>query len=100
VPHLAGLVQDNPFAAADLAGVQGLNATFLDPESSARLALPLTSAQNEVEVLHITPYVVLSLSRTVGAKTGYPTPFLEKLLQAQVTTRGWPTIERLVKKFG
>lgn len=97
---LIALVSENPFAGAQTKDLYGFNATFLPDDALARLTAPLVSPRGDVEVLRVTPFVVLSASRRVGAGIGYPTPFLEKLLGAPATTRGWGTIERLARKHG
>jgi hypothetical protein len=70
----------------------------MSDDSLARLSALLISPRGDVELIRVTPFVVLSVSRKVGAGLGNPTPFLEKLLGAPATTRGWGTIERLVRR--
>ena len=97
---LAVLVAEEPFAGPGAAGLREFHASFMADEQLARLSAPLVSPRGDVELIRVTPFVALSVSRRVGAGVGYPTPFLEKLLGAPATTRGWGTIERLVRKHG
>jgi uncharacterized protein (DUF1697 family) len=97
---LARLVAEQPFARIDTEDVHEFAATFMADEDLARLTAPLVAARGEVEVIRVTPFVVLSVSRRVGAGTGYATAFLEKLLGMPATTRAWGTIERLTRKHG
>ena len=98
--HLAELVAADPFAGLLSPNAFDPSATFMSPDSIARLSAPLASPRGDIEVIRVTPYVALTVRRQVGAGAGAgnATPFLEKLLSAQVTTRGWGTIVRLVKK--
>jgi uncharacterized protein (DUF1697 family) len=97
--HLADLVAGNPFAGFDPPDDYRYSATFMLPASLARLAAPLWSPRKDLEVVRVTGEVVLSVSHLVNERFGDPTSFLEKYLQAKVTTRAWSTISRLVKKF-
>lgn len=97
---LVALFHEAPFAGVETQALREFNATFMPDEALVRLTAPLTSPRGDVEVLRVTPFVALSASRRVGAGTGSPTPFLEKLLGAPATTRGWGTIERLVRRHG
>ncbi len=98
--RLAALVAEEPFAEVEAENLYGFNASFMADEHLARLSAPLLSPRGDVELIRVTPFVALSVSRRVGAGIGYPTPFLEKLLGAPATTRGWGTIERLVARHG
>jgi hypothetical protein len=97
---LAKLVAESPFTGLEAEHPHEFNASFMADEHLARLAAPLVSPRGDVEVVRVTSFVALSVSRRSGAGGGYPTPFLEKLLAAPVTTRGWGTIERLIRKYG
>ena len=97
---LVALVAEGPFERVSTESGQAFNATFMADDQLARLSAPLLSPRGDVELIRVTPFVALSVSRRVGAGIGYPTPFLEKLLGAPATTRGWGTIERLVARHG
>jgi uncharacterized protein (DUF1697 family) len=96
--HLIQLVAQDLFAGRDLADVLDISATLAPRDALATLRLPLASPRGDVEVIHLTPYLALTLRRQVGSTAGSPTPFFEKLLGVPATTRGWSTIVRLVKK--
>jgi uncharacterized protein (DUF1697 family) len=97
---LAALVAEQPFAGIEAERLNEFNASFMNDAQLARLSAPLVSPRGDVEVIRVTAFVALSVSRRVGAGMGSPTPFFEKLLGAPVTTRGWGTIERLARKHG
>jgi uncharacterized protein (DUF1697 family) len=96
---LVAMAEEKPFAGREDENPHEFSATFMSDESLARLQAPLISPRGDVEVIRVTPFVVLSMGRRVGAGLGNPTPFLEKLLGAPATTRGWGTIERLARKY-
>ncbi len=99
LPHLTALVDADPFADVPLEGVNMFCASFLAADGLARLSVAQRSPRGDVEVVRVTPQVVLSVSRKVMSSPGDPTPFLEKLLNGPATTRSWGTILRLVKKY-
>ena len=98
LPHLAALVENDPFAGIDREGVFDFSATFLPSAALAKLRAPLASPRGDLEIVRVTEYVALSVSRRVGVSIGNATLFLEKMLGVPATTRGWGTITRLVRK--
>ncbi len=97
--HLAELVAADPFTGCDLSDVLDTSATLMPRDALAGLTLPLASPGGDVVVVRLTAYLALTLRRRTGAHPGSPTPFFEKLLGIRATTRGWNTIQRLVRKY-
>jgi uncharacterized protein (DUF1697 family) len=97
--HLAGLVAADPFAGHASETVYEFCASFMPAEAYTRVPVPHWSPRRNVEVIQVTPQAVLCASHIVNGRPGGVTPYLEKLVQAPVTTRSWGTIVRLVRKF-
>lgn len=98
--HLTELVAEDPFADADYAPAAERAFSVFDPAGAPRLSAPLESARRDCLVFRLDAGEAFSLMRTIAGQTGYPTPVLEKALGRPVTTRGWTTILRLVRKHG
>jgi len=98
VKHLAELVALEPFASLERASVYEFCVSFLPPQEVTLLALPMKSKRQDVELLRSTGTEVLSVSRKIGNTPGSPNAYLEKLLDAAVTTRAWNTVVRLVQR--
>jgi len=96
--HLAQLVAEDPFAQFAASAISERCMSFFEPKAAARLRPPLESERKDCLIFRIRDGEALSITRTIGGKTGYPTPVLEKTLNSPVTTRSWTTIVRLVKR--
>lgn len=97
---LADLAAGDPFAAFRRTDYTERAISFFERRAGAKLRAPLESERGDCLVFRIEAGLALSLMRTIGGKTGYPTPVLEKALGAPVTTRSWRTIERLLDRHG
>lgn len=97
---LAGLVASQPFRSVAPGSVYACCVSFLPATYAAPPAWPRASARGDVEILHVTGSAVFSICRQITKSPGSPNAFLEKLLGAQVTTRNWNTVVRLVGKHG
>ncbi|MFM8322017.1 MAG: DUF1697 domain-containing protein [Chloroflexota bacterium] len=96
---LVSLSAAQPFAGYEQAGWDDFSATLMSAATAARLALPLAASRGALEVVQVEHATVLSVVRRLPGHPLSATPFFERLLGAPVTTRGWGTILRLVKKF-
>jgi len=96
--YLAELAAEDPFAPFATGAVAERCVSFFEPKATARLELPLESDRKDCLVFRASAGLALSIVREVDGKIGYPTLVLEKTLGAQVTTRSWRTILRLVKR--
>jgi uncharacterized protein (DUF1697 family) len=94
---LAGL---DPFRDVDQADVYGCYVSFLHSRDDRPPALPMKSANGNVELVQVTPAEVLSVARAIGKAPGSPNAFLEKVVGAPLTTRSWNTLVRLVERHG
>ncbi len=97
--HLARLVAEDPFLPFDGAEISERSLTLIDPEPAVAVQAPLESNRKDCLVFRIDTGEAFSVSRAIDGKSGYPTPLLEKALNAPVTTRSWRTIQRLVAKY-
>ncbi len=100
VDDLAGLVASRPFKAVKPGSVYACCVSFLPAKYAAPAAWPRASVRGDVEILAVTGSEVLSISRQIAKSPGSPNVFLEKLLDAPVTTRNWNTVVRLLAKHG
>jgi len=98
--QLADLVASQPFKSIKPGSVYACCISFLPATYPAPPMWPQGSARGDVEILRVSPTEVFSLSRQITKSPGSPNAFLEKLLDAQVTTRNWNTVLRLVAKHG
>lgn len=97
---LADLAAADPFAAFSATTFAERAISFFEPPAGIDLQLPLESERRDCLVFRAEAGLALSITRTLHGRTGYPTPVLEKALGVPVTTRGWNTILRLLKKHG
>jgi uncharacterized protein (DUF1697 family) len=98
--HLVDLVDEDPFSSFSDSTITGQAISFFDPKLGDLVTAPIDSERNDYTIFRIGEGNALSVLREVNGKTGYPTPVLEKVLNSPVTTRGWRTILRMVKKHG
>jgi len=96
---LARLVHEDPMASFKDAGFFAGYLTLFKPGLEKTLTLPLESARRDCLVFYVEEGLALSVSRVLDGKAGDPTPMLERIFGAPVTTRSWNTITRLVRKF-
>jgi len=97
---MVALVEANPFAHQTDPSIAEQSISFFDPKTNVNVAAPLMSSRNDCMVFYIADGNALSVAWTINGKTGYPTPVLEAALDTPVTTRGWNTLLRLIKKYG
>lgn len=74
--------------------------TFLAAVPRTMPPMPWKSPEGDVEVLEVRDRDVFSLSRLVHGRFGFANPFLEKRLGVAGTTRGWPTVVKVVALSG
>lgn len=96
--RLAGLVAADPFADWSGAEVAERAISFFDYPGEMPVRAPIQSERGDCLVFRIDAGEAFAITREVNGKIGYPTPVLEKALGVPVTTRGWTTILRLVRK--
>ena len=72
--HLAELVAADPFAGLLSPNAFDPSATFMSPDSIARLSAPLASPRGDIEVIRVTPYVALTVRRQVAQAQAQATP--------------------------
>lgn len=97
---MVALVDSNPFARQTDPSIAEQSISFFDAATTVKVDLPIISMRNDCKVFQIEAGNALSVAWTINGKTGYPTPVLEATLGVPVTTRGWNTLLRLVKKHG
>jgi len=98
--RLAELAAADPFSEWENASIAERAITFFDNKGGIELRAPIESQRKDCLIFRIDSGEAFSVMCDVGGKVGYPTPVLEKALGAPVTTRGWTTILRMVRKFG
>jgi len=98
--HLAALVANDPFLEWSAAQVSERAISFFDYSGEMPVRAPLQSERKDCLVFRIDAGEAFAITREVDGKIGYPTPVLEKALGVPVTTRGWNTILRLVRRHG
>ena len=98
--HLADLVAADPFLDWGEVEVAERAISFFDYPGEMPVRAPIQSERGDCLVFRIDSGEAFAITREVGGKTGYPTPVLEQALGVPVTTRGWNTLLRLVKKHG
>jgi uncharacterized protein (DUF1697 family) len=98
--RLAGLVGEDPFSKWTDVLIAERAISFFDRKPGAVVEAPIESERKDCLIFRIDEGDAFSITREVGGKTGYPTPVLEKVLGAPVTTRSWTTILRMIKKYG
>lgn len=96
--HLAALVAADPFADWSEVEVAERAISFFDYPGEMLVRAPIQSERQDCLVFRIDAGEAFAITREVGGKAGYPTPVLEQALGVPVTTRGWTTLLRLVKK--
>jgi uncharacterized protein (DUF1697 family) len=94
--EVEALVKRNPFKGLGDRDDVKLFVTFLAELPCPRPKLPLISPKKDIEVIQIRGRDVFSLSRRVRGRFGFSNSFLEKQLGVAATTRGWPTVTRIV----
>jgi uncharacterized protein (DUF1697 family) len=98
----AALVARDPLAAeAEALGAKRYLSVLLEP-APALPPLPLGRPEGpdwQVQLAEVGAWYALSLRRGEGAGVVYPN-FLDKTLGVPLTTRGWPTVQRLAKALG
>jgi uncharacterized protein (DUF1697 family) len=101
--RLVALVRADPFAAeAEAEGARRFLSLLLAPPAVVP-ALPLERPEGaawQVRVAAVEPWYALSLRRGEGAGVVYPNPMVERALAVPATTRGWPTIQQVVRALG
>jgi len=98
IPHLAALVDAQPFKSIDRDAVYECCVTFLHPKAAIPRGFPQASPRGDVKIVRVTDSEVLSVSYKPGKTPGSPNAFLEKALALPATTRAWNTVVRLVGK--
>jgi hypothetical protein len=74
--------------------------TFLAAAPRVMPKLPWTSPEGDVEVLEVRDCDVFTVSRLKRGRFGFANPLLERELAVPGTTRGWPTVVKLVALSG
>jgi uncharacterized protein (DUF1697 family) len=71
--------------------------TFIHPPISVNISLPIQSPTQGVEIVHVAPSEIFSLSHKRKERYGYPTAFVESRFNVTATTRNWNTIQGIVQ---
>ena len=95
--ELETLVRLDPFKNVKTGADAKPYVTFLAEAPGREVKVPLMSLQGDVEIIRISGCDVLSLSRRIKGRSGYPNNFIEKEFGLPATTRNWATVTKVVK---
>ncbi len=71
--------------------------TFLKEEYPKPLTLPLSSKNNDVEIIHKNKMNLISISKLYKGTYGFPNSFIEQLTGIPATTRNPNTLDKILK---
>jgi uncharacterized protein (DUF1697 family) len=96
VSHLRKMITQNPFHTHTSQSTKRY-VTFIDSPISTSITRPLWSPKQDVEIIHIAPSEIFSLSYKRKGRFGHPTTFVESRFSVTATTRNWNTIQGIVQ---
>ena len=93
------LFNDKPFQDVKVTKDFRLYVSFLKKNTQSDLELPWSSADNSFKIIGKRDNSILSILDLSVSKTPKAMEAVEKYFGADITTRNWKTIERIIKKL-
>ena len=93
-------IESEPYASWEIRSDDKRYVTFLYHDPQHQLTFPLTSQRGDIVAFELREREVLSVSRRVEGKYGFPNAFIEKELGVVATSRRWSTVEKFIAKHG
>jgi uncharacterized protein (DUF1697 family) len=98
--RLVELVNDAPFVKMETRPETKLYVVFLARKPQHRIALPLVSDKEALEIIEISEREVFLISRRKRSGFfGFPNNFVEENLNISATSRNWSTVTKIVARF-
>jgi uncharacterized protein (DUF1697 family) len=94
--RLNEMMKEDPFRGMKRPGITKKFVCFLSQESTEKVALPFFSPNKNLEIVAIRGADLFGFCHVVKGRHGYPGSSLEKKFGAQMTTRFWETMEKML----